>query len=191
MVTASEVLETLAGLGYGLQTSIGPDAPAHRFSRGSEQIDVMIADHAVAKPPQRLGQRDMFRIAAGTQALQRTVSCRIDTGSGIVTVSIPNTLGALVLKGAAYREDSREGRRHLDDAAVLAATLKDPLAAVPGMKGTDRSRIITLHTALADPLHPSWLVLEEADRATGRDTLRILASNPQDFTLPLGLTGPT
>jgi hypothetical protein len=96
-----------------------------------------------------------------------------------------------VLKGAAYREDSREGRRHLDDAAVLAATLKDPLAVVPGMKGTDRSRIITLRTALADPLHPSWLVLEETDRATGNDTLRILASNPQDFTLLLGQTGPT
>lgn len=113
-VTAAEVTQTLGGLDYELQTSIDDDAPAHRFVRGSEQIDAMIADHGIAKPPQRLGRREMFRIPAG---------------------------------------------------------------------------IITLHTALTDPLHPSWLMLEEADRAVGRDTLRILASNPQDFELPTGLTG--
>ncbi|GAA4376089.1 hypothetical protein [Paeniglutamicibacter cryotolerans] len=106
-----------------------------------------------------------------------------------MSVSIPNTLGALVLKGAAYREDSRDGRRHLDDAAMLAATLKDPLGVVPELKGSDRSRIITLHQALADPLYPSWLMLDERDRTQGQDTLRILATNPQDFELPAGLTG--
>lgn len=159
--------------------------------RDKEQIDVMIADHAVAKPPQLLARRAMFRLPAGTQALQRTVHCRIDTGDGTLTVSVPNTLGPLVLKGAAYKEDSRDRHRHLDDAAVLAATLKDPLAVVPQMKGNDRSRIINLKRALAEPQHPSWLMLEEADRIVGRDTLRILSSNPQDFALPNGLlSGP-
>lgn len=104
-------------------------------------------------------------------------------------VSVPNTLGALILKGAAYREDSRDGRRHLDDAAVLAATLKDPLGMVPELRGSDRSRIITLHRALADPLYPSWLMLEDKDRTHSQDTLRILATNPQDFELPTGLSG--
>ena len=188
-LTAGELNETLRALGYTLQTSINDDAPAHRFVRGTEQIDVMVADHGVSKPPLLLGRRKVFRVPAGTQALQRTVHCRIHTGEGAVTVSIPNTLGALVLKGAAYREDSREARRHLDDAAVLAATLQDPLTAVPELKGSDRSRIITLHRALADPLYASWLMLEEKDRGHGRDVLRILATNPQDFELPAGLTG--
>lgn len=188
-VTAGELTETLRTLGYTLQTSLKDDAPAHRFVRGTEQIDVMVADHGVAKPPLLLGRRKVFRVPAGTQALRRTVYCRIDTGAGAVTVSIPNTLGALVLKGAAYREDSRDGRRHLDDAAVLAATLKNSLGVVPELKGSDRSRIITLHRALADPLYPSWLMLEEKDRTQGQDALRILATNPQDFELPTGLAG--
>ena len=189
-VTAGEITTTLDGLGYALQTSLNDDAAAHRFMRGKEQIDVTIADHVAKRPLPRMGGRKMFQVTAGTQALQRTVYCRIDTGGhGTVTVSIPNTLGALVLKGAAYKEDSRDKSRHLDDAAVLAATLKDALAVVPEMKGNDRSRIITLHEALEDPLHPSWLMLEETDRVTGRDALRILASNPQDFIPPIGLLG--
>jgi len=186
-VTASEVTESLGGLGYELQQSIDRFAPAHRFVRGQEQVDVMVADHGVAKPPQRLGGRDIFRLPAGTQALQRTIYCQITTGKEQVTISIPNTLGALVLKGAAFREDSRDGRRHLDDAAVLAATITDALKVVPELKGSDRSRVQTLHTALLDPLHPSWLMLEEHDRDGARDALRILASNPQGLVLPTGL----
>jgi hypothetical protein len=119
--------------------------------------------------------------------LQRTIHCRINTGKEAVTISIPNTLGALVLKGAAFREDSRDGRRHLDDAAVLAATITDPLKVVPELKGSDRSRVQTIHAALLDPLHPSWLMLEEHDRVGARDALRILASNPQGLLLSTGL----
>jgi hypothetical protein len=186
-VTASEVTESLGRLGYELQPSIDKSAPAHRFVRGQDQVDVMIADHGVAKPPQRLGGRDIFRLPAGTQALQRTIYCHINTGNEEVTISIPNSLGALVLKGAAFREDSRDGRRHLDDAAVLAATIHDPLQMVAELKGSDRSRALTLHTALLDPLHPSWLMLDEDDRVVARDALRILASNPQGLVLPTGL----
>lgn len=188
-VTAAELTDTLRTLGYALQTPIDDDSPAHRFVRGTEQIDVMVADHGIAKPPLLLGRREVFRVPAGTQALQRTVYCRINTDEGAVMVSVPNTLGALILKGAAYREDSHDGRRHLDDAAVLAATLKDPLGMVPELRGSDRSRIITLHRALADPLYPSWLMLEDKDRTHSQDTLRILATNPQDFELPTGLSG--
>ena len=126
----------------------------------------------------------MFQVPAGTQALQRTVYCNVDVtvGGESILVSIPNALGALVLKGAAYREDSRDRTRHLDDAAVLAATIKDPLAVVPELKGSDRSRIIGLKTALDDPGHSSWLLIDdETARTAGMDALRILAANPQDF----------
>lgn len=133
-VTAAELTDTLRTLGYALQTPIDDDSPAHRFVRGTEQIDVMVADHGIAKPPLLLGRREVFRVPAGTQALQRTIYCRINTDEGAVMVSVPNTLGALILKGAAYREDSHDGRRHLDDAAVLAATLKDPLGMVPELR---------------------------------------------------------
>jgi hypothetical protein len=103
--------------------------------------------------PQRLAGHDMFALPAGTRALQRTVYCRFDDDEGEVLISIPNTLGALVLKGATYREDSRDTRRHLDDAVVLAACVREPLSTREEMKGSDRSRVIGLHESLADPAH--------------------------------------
>lgn len=108
--TVPQVQSVLSKLGYTLQTSLDASAPAHRFVRGKEQVDVMVADRAAPRIAQRLGGRNMFALPAGTQALRRTVYCRFDAtddDSIEVLISIPNTLGALVLKGAAYREDSR------------------------------------------------------------------------------------
>jgi hypothetical protein len=38
----------------------------------------------------------------------------VAAGEVVVVLSIPDVLGALVLKGAAYVEDSRDRDRHLD-----------------------------------------------------------------------------
>jgi hypothetical protein len=176
--TTSSVSAVLDRLGYTLQKSIDDDAPAHRFVRGKQQIDVMVADHLAPKQIPRLGGRKPFQVTGGTQALQRTVNCRIIVDdAGPVFISIPNALGALVLKGAAYREDSRDKERHLDDAVVLCATIRNPLVTAGHMKGSDKSRILSLHKKLADPGHRSWQMLDPADRTTAMDALRILAIN--------------
>lgn len=155
--STANVTGVLGSLGYHLHQSLDADAPAHRFVRGTEQIDVMVADHPAPKILPSLGGRRPFQIPAGTQALQRTVNCRVDLGDGDpVLISIPNTLGALVLKGAAYQQDKRDGRRHLDDSAVLLATVQRPLELVGQMKGSDRSRILVISSELSDPSHPSW-----------------------------------
>lgn len=176
--TTSSVCAVLNGLGYTLQKSIDDDAPAHRFVRRKQQIDVMVADHLAPRLVPRLGGRKPFQVTGGTQALQRTLNCRmIVDDTGPVFISIPNALGALVLKGAAYREDSRDKDRHLDDAAVLCATIRNPLITAGQMKGSDKSRIQSLHVKLTDPGHRSWQMLEPADRTTAMDALRILATN--------------
>lgn len=175
--TTTSVTAVLTDLGYALQESIDRNAPAHRFVRGKQQIDVMIADHMPAARIPTIGGRKAFQISGGTQALQRTVNCRLVVDDDPVLISIPNALGALVLKGAAYREDSRDRDRHLDDAVVLCATIKAPLATAKAMKGSDKSRVLTLHKALEDPGHRSWRLLESADRTPAMDTLRILSSN--------------
>lgn len=184
--TVAQVHTILAGMGYALQTSIDSAAPAHRFVRGKEQVDVMVADRVAPRVPQRLGGHDMFALPAGTQALQRTVYCRFpvpDVAGGDdeedVLISIPNVLGALVLKGAAYRDDSRDTRRHLDDAAVLSACVLEPLTTRDQMKGSDRSRIIGLYDSLGDRAHQSWMLLEDEVRQRARMNLKILADNPQ------------
>lgn len=176
--TTTSVTAVLTQLGYSLQKSIDHDAPAHRFVRGKQQIDVMVADHLAPKHVPSIGGRKPFQVAGGTQALQRTVNCRMTAdGDGAVLISIPNALGALVLKGAAYQEDSRDKGRHLDDAVVLCATITSPLVTATQMKGSDKSRVLTLHKELADPGHRSWQLLDPADRTTAMDALRILAAN--------------
>lgn len=176
--TTTSVTTVLTTLGYTLQKSIAHDAPAHRFVRGKQQLDVMVADHLPPSKVPMLGGRKPFQIAGGTQALQRTVDCRmkVDDGEPVI-ISIPNVLGALVLKGAAYREDSRDRDRHLDDAVVLCAAIKSPLATAGQMNGSDKSRVLTLHKELKNSGHKSWQLLEPADRIPAMDALRILAAN--------------
>jgi len=143
-----------------------------------QQIDVMVADHLAPVKIPALGGRKPFQVSGGTQALQRTVNCRLAVDDDPpVLISIPNALGALVLKGAAYREDSRDRDRHLDDAVVICATLRTPLVTAAQMKGSDRSRVLSLHKELADPGHRSWQLLDPADRTQAMDALHILAVN--------------
>jgi hypothetical protein len=133
--TTTSVIAVLNKLGYTIQKSIDHDAPAHRFVRGKQQIDVMIADHLAPKHVPSIGGRKAFQVAGGTQALQRTINCRITVDDDPVLISVPNTLGALVLKGAAYQEDSRDRDRHLDDAVVLCATIRTPLVTAGASEG--------------------------------------------------------
>lgn len=193
-VSGPEATRALARLGYTLQMPLSDSSPAHRFIREreglSESIDVMVAEHGVSKPPLKLGGRKVFQVPAGTQALKRTIECRVMDADGalVATLSIPSVLAAVVLKAAAYRADSRDRERHLEDAALLSTMLGDPLVLVPQLRGSDRSRIITLHNELSAPYHPAWSKLDEKSRRNGQYALEILASNPQDFSL--GELGP-
>ncbi|UZX01358.1 hypothetical protein F8G81_01035 [Arthrobacter sp. CDRTa11] len=76
--TTSSVAGVLNRLGYTLQKSIDKDAPAHRFVRDKQQIDVLVADHLPPAKLPTLGGRKPFKVAGGTQALQRTVNCRLN-----------------------------------------------------------------------------------------------------------------
>lgn len=182
--TMPGVASVLSSLGYALRQSINDDSPAHRFLRGNEQVDLMVADHLAPRLVPRIGGRKVFQVTGGTQALRRTVVCRVFVDNrGPVSISIPNALGALVLKGAAYQEDSRERGRHLDDAATLLATITGPLELVADMGGSDRSRILALSRALGDPDHESWKVLDPGDRARAISNLAVLCANPDRLPL--------
>ncbi|RBM02949.1 hypothetical protein C1H84_05870 [Glutamicibacter soli] len=194
-VTGPEVSRTLSQLGYELQLPVHKDSPSHRFTRQRnglvETVDVMVADHGISKPPLTIGGREPFQVSAGTQALKRTANCRILDSAGTVntTMSIPNALAALVLKGAAYREDTRDRGRHLEDAALLSTIISDPLALVVELQGSDRSRIIGLYKQLSILIHPAWALIEEDRRRDGLYALDILSRNPQGFATD-GELGP-
>jgi hypothetical protein len=63
--TPSSVVAVLTRLGHTLQKSIEDDAPAHRFVRGEQQLDVMIADHPAPAQVPRIGGCKHFQIAGG------------------------------------------------------------------------------------------------------------------------------
>lgn len=186
-ISSPELTRVLNALGYVLERPIRPRALAHRFIRSygelPQVVDVMVADHGIAKPPFLLDGRQTFKVSGGTQALRRTFICEIaDEGGDVVTrLSLPSVLGALVLKGAAYREDSRDRERHIEDAAILAALIDDPIAKISELAGSDRSRIIGLNKSLRGPLHPAWAAMRAEDGERARYALDVLSSNPQEF----------
>ncbi|MFC9897616.1 hypothetical protein ACFVMC_28330 [Nocardia sp. NPDC127579] len=94
-------------------------------------------------------------------------------------MSVPNVLGALVLKGAAYLEDSRDRDRHLDDAALLACAITNPRADAREMSGNDAKRVQILTTQLQDPLHRSWLAVPAELRNQARDALSAMVRAPK------------
>ena len=173
--TFSGVRHELERLGYALREPIGK-GPIHRFSRGdrdAETIDVMVADHlSPNRHPKALGRR-VFAVPGGTSALNKTVNCEVNTEVGVVMLSIPDVLGALVLKGAAYIEDSRDRERHIDDAAILACAVTDPVADRTRMAGSDQKRITALWKALQHLDHRAWIATGTNSRR-GHAALQVL-----------------
>lgn len=185
--TFSRAREAVEQLGFTLAFPVGGSV-VHRFERDDEQIDIMVADHVAPRVrPKPIHGRPVFAVPGATAALKRTVNCelRVDAAETRV-LSVPNALGALVLKGAAYRSDGRAVSRHLEDAALLAATMADVHRTRRAIRGSDRGRIQLLHRALSTANHPAWLALPEAHRRHGQDVLAALAADP-DSTEPSAL----
>lgn len=181
----------LESIGYELRDAVDPrDNTAHRFVRGTSQVDlvagepeaaeevvdVLRADHPAPKVVERLHGRDMVAIEGGTQALRRTVNARLEIEpKRVTTLSVPRPFGALILKAAAYRTDHRDRERHLYDAAALLACIEDPFVEREGITGSDRSRLVTLERALPND-HLAWLSLGPRDRRQAQDALRLLCA---------------
>lgn len=176
--TFAGVQHELERLGYFLHEPVG-DGPIHRFARGSrcaETIDVMVADRLSPKQHPKALRRKVFEVPGGTSALRKTVHCEVTAGEVVVVLSIPDVLGALVLKGAAYVEDSRDRDRHLDDAAVLACAVTDPIVDRARMIGSDHRQIEALWKVLQDLDHKSWIATG-TDARRAHAVLRVLVSD--------------
>lgn len=185
---AAQVARALEDLGYELRPSIDQrTGTAHRFVRDGavvdlvtstadrSVVDVVAADHAPPRALERFRGHDLVQVVGGTQALRRTVEAELEiTGSTRTLISVPDAFGALILKAAAHKTDTRDRERHLTDAAVLLACV-DPFEE-RARSGSDRSRLLHLREQLADPTAPAWLLLPEGARRTGQVALDLLCS---------------
>jgi predicted nucleotidyltransferase len=145
-------------LGFALTTAPAVEV-AHRFEHADGAvIDILAPDHQTW-PPVTKAPGETIRIDGGTQALQRAEVVQVAKGVRIAEISIPSVLGALVLKGAAFRTDKLNPERHLYDATFLASLIADPLSVKAQFKGSDYKRILYLDKELSDFSHSAWLAL--------------------------------
>jgi hypothetical protein len=96
------------------------------------------------------------------------------TEADTVRLVIPTVRGALVLKGAAYLEDSRDRGRHAEDAVVLLACMDDAREALIGLSQRSRRRVRTLVNVLTEQTVP-WANHDDVVQALGRETLAELS----------------
>lgn len=174
-VTVSFVAGRLGDSGFEVVEPGWDDAFAHRLRRGTDVVDLLVADHLPKHKRPRLAGRAVMATEGGAQALARTQHVTVVDGDERIGLVMPDLLGALVLKAAAHAADSRDRERHLRDAALLAALVTDHRRELARVHGSDRKRLHRLRDALADPLQDAWLLLPEDLRERGQDTLRILS----------------
>lgn len=187
---AQQTADALERLGYTLTPSFDPrTGTAHRFRRErssvdlvtseddvTDVVDVLLAEHAAPRAIEQLRGRTMITIDGGTQALKRTINADLEiTAGAITTISVLGVFGALILKAAAYKADSRDRDRHLVDAAALLAAIEDPYEQATQLAGSDRSRLATLVKALPDT-STIWTTLSEEHRVGAQAALRILTN---------------
>jgi len=174
-VTVSTIADRLRAIGFAVIEPGWENGPAHRLQRGRDVVDLLVADHLPSHKRPRLAGRPAMAADGGAQALARTERVAVIDGDAVVYLSIPDRLGALVLKAAAYGADSRDRERHLRDGALLAALITDHRTELTRLQGSDQKRLRRLRDALTDPLQDAWLLLPEELRRRGQDTLRILS----------------
>jgi hypothetical protein len=149
---------------------------AHRFSNNGLVVDVLIADHLPTrrKAMALINSVPLMEMPGGAQAIERRIQLNLHGSEKIVNLCIPDLLGALVLKAAAFIGDGRNGDRHLDDIALLSSLITEHAIIISQLRGSDRRRLLAAKRALADPNHRSWLKMSEDERIAGQDTLRII-----------------
>jgi hypothetical protein len=169
----------LTSIGFGVAVPNVRTEPIYRFTRGEEQVDVMVADHLPSGMKPRLRARPAFAVDGGAQALNRRDTFVVGSTSGTITIDAPDALGALIGKGAAFMVDQRDRGRHVEDAAVLLASIKSVGDLNLTLGANDRKRLRAIAAALTDELHPGWLALDDVNLSRGRRNLALLVDAAQ------------
>lgn len=150
----------------GLRAQPDSSGAAYRFSNNATAnpsaliVDLLAPDHRKPNTRLRTSGGPTIEIAGGTQALQRTGTFNVRTADGRqAQVPVPNLLGAIVLKAAAWAADTRDRQRHAQDVALLTSLIDDPAALVLSFAGSDRKRLFKLREILDERTAQEWLLL--------------------------------
>lgn len=164
---AAKILE----LGFTHYESLDHRAPAYRFERGTDRIDLMAPDRGTSM---RYASREVLRVPGSASALKNTETF---TTAAATTVRIPNLAGALALKGAAIETVSPNPIRHAQDGVVLFACAQQ--RGMPEISNSQRAKINKLLRRLASI--EAWSL---ADRSTRRQAVLAARSVRPDWSPP-------
>lgn len=161
------MVATLTALNFE-ESPIGVDEVAHRFIKGNAIVDVLAPDGLGERTSLRtVGSAATVAVSGGTYALSRSepVDVQVDGRRGVA--HRPDLCGALVVKSAAAKHDTRRGpERHLYDLALLYSLVADPITASQELGSKNRARLRSV-TELADPGAEYWTSI--GDREHARD----------------------
>lgn len=174
----SKVVKGLESAGFSPQEPGLRGSSFHRMKTDDLIVDVLVAEHLPSKKKAaaKVNNWPIMEAPSGSQAFDRQMSITLESDDRQQIIHMPDLLGALILKAAAYGADRRNGFRHLEDAALLASLITDHAAELERLKGSDKKRLRNIAEALRDENNPAWLKLSNVLRINGQDTLRILAS---------------
>ena len=164
--SAAEIGRRLIHLGF---ETVAPyrGNPVHRFTRGADVVDVMVARNV--REPTRWNSRPFLRSPGAAQALDRRDTYTLIHGDKSVKLHVPDALGAVVAKAAAYAVDSRNPQRHLEDLAVLGASAGAPRTlGLEKLTPKDRRHLNRVVPLLTDAQHRAWAILDAYDRELGQ-----------------------
>ncbi|NSX29528.1 hypothetical protein [Gardnerella vaginalis] len=176
-----KVYNALKNLGFSLQTGLTGYATRLR-NQNNDVVDLLIADHT---PKKLFGFLNIFNtqllsMPGGSQAINRsmlvTLIDRHENNEAMLR--IPDLLGALILKSAAYKADNMGNReKHLYDAALIASLIDNPDSEASRLHSkNDYKRLRFLKSKLTkDSIY--WDTLDANHKLNGLDTLETLTEH--------------
>lgn len=127
-----------------------------RMRRGDDVVDLLIDNHLSPRlrPRGEINGLRLLGMPGSRRAVVRSMMVCLEHDGHKAVLCMPDLLGALLMKAAAWRETSQFGKeRHLVDAMTLASLMDEPtqeLARLDNRSPSDRRNVRTLTAELLD-----------------------------------------
>lgn len=172
--TVQQLYGELLSIGFTLQQPERRGAPAYRFHRGADIVDLMVARGVT--PAQRLAGAPALAVEGAAHVLQHSERWTVTADRGSATIRVPELYAAIVAKCAAYTVDQRDRGRHLEDiAALLVVASPDDVEAFENIGQKERKRMRPAFAALADRTSSAWLDIDAAAANRAQQTREVVA----------------
>lgn len=176
---AARMCNFLAAMGFELDVDTMTEYATRMRTESHHQVDLMVTDYLYGREKREnatLSGRRLCGMPAGGQAIRRSERLLIRYREETVPIRVPDLLGAVMLKSAAWSVDRTDRRgRHLADAALLLSFIGDPDGQIARLHSrNDRKRLLLLRRMLPDESE-YWRSLDDMHRQNGIDVLDTLA----------------